>query len=70
MPQLTGHPRLVIADQEIKQETEAALKEKGQLPTATNSYAAISASGKLPPIPQELKRKVSSPEDTKRKRLL
>lgn len=63
LPTLTGQPRVVLAEDEAKKGSATAKKENEFLATAPNSHGAVRASGKLLPIPEDVRRKVRSASD-------
>lgn len=58
LPAQTGQPHLQVAGNSLQNEKENASKQE-QLHIDPTSYANVSASGGLPPVPDEVKRKVT-----------
>ncbi|KAL8432915.1 hypothetical protein Efla_006716 [Eimeria flavescens] len=58
MPEVSGQPRLLSPEDARKPENQMPQQQLEQLPTKTTSYGVMKASGNLPKIPEDVKRKL------------
>ncbi|KAL8272084.1 hypothetical protein Esti_004019 [Eimeria stiedai] len=58
MPEISGQPRLVLSTDAHKAENVMPEEQRLQLATTTASYGALRAGGTMPPVPDEIRKKV------------
>ncbi|KAL8447397.1 hypothetical protein Emag_004368 [Eimeria magna] len=58
MPKITGQPRIILSTDQHKPENVMPEEQRQQLATSTTSYGVMRAGGQLPPIPDDIRKKV------------